>query len=406
MEPADLIIRGGHLATMRPEIDEPYGAIEDGLIIIKNGAIAWIGPERDAPTLAGEGVEIDLEGGWATPGLIDCHTHLVFAGQRADEFERRLEGASYEEIARAGGGILSSVRATRAASDGELERVSAPRLAALVDHGCTTVEIKSGYGLDVDTELRQLRVGRTLGVEADVTVSTTLLGAHALPGEYQGDREAYLDLLVRELIPAAVAAGVADAVDAFCEGIAFTVDECRRVLSAGADLGLGVRIHADQLSDSGGASLAASLGARSADHVEYTSVAGAAAMAAAGTTAVVLPGAFYFLRETQLPPIDDFRRFGVPIAIGTDLNPGSSPVTSPLLALNMACVLFRLTPEEALAGMTRLAAPVLGFPDRGVLQVGARADIACWHVNRPGELSYWIGGNPCAALVSGGTRIR
>ena len=389
--------------------EEPYGAIRDAVLVIREGRIAWLGDAAGAPSeLVGNPEQtLDAEGGWATPGLIDCHTHLVFGGDRAREFEMRLRGASYEEIARAGGGILSTVKATRGASEDELVASASRRLATLLEHGVTTVEVKSGYGLDVPSELRMLRVARRLADEHPVTVSTTLLAAHALPPEFEADRGAYLSLICDEMIPAAVAEGLADAVDAFCEGIAFTREECARVFEAGARHGLSVRLHADQLSDLGGAALASEHMARSADHLEYASEAGVEAMAEAGVTAVVLPGAFYFLGGGHLPPIDAFRRRAVPIAIATDLNPGSSPVGSPLLAMNMACVLFGLTPEEALAGMTRNAAPVLGVAgESGTLEVGSRADIAVWRVDRPAELSYWVGSNPCSAVVQNGVLRR
>ena len=389
--------------------EEPYGAIRDAVLVIREGRIAWLGDAAGAPSeLVGNPEQtLDAEGGWATPGLIDCHTHLVFGGDRAREFEMRLRGTSYEEIARAGGGILSTVKATRGASEDELVASASRRLATLLEHGVTTVEVKSGYGLDVESELRMLRVARRLADMHPVSVNTTLLAAHALPPEFEGDRGAYLSLICDEMIPAAVAEGLADAVDAFCEGIAFTREECARVFEAGARHGLSVRLHADQLSDLGGAALASEHMARSADHLEYASEAGVEAMAEAGVTAVVLPGAFYFLGGGHLPPIDAFRRRAVPIAIATDLNPGSSPVGSPLLAMNMACVLFGLTPEEALAGMTRNAAPVLGVAgESGTLEVGSRADIAVWSVDRPAELSYWVGSNPCSAVVQNGVLRR
>lgn len=389
--------------------EEPYGAIRDAVLATRDGRIAWLGKAVDAPAelVANPAQTLDAAGGWATPGLIDCHTHLVFGADRAHEFEMRLQGASYEDIARAGGGILSTVKATRAASEDELFASASARLATLLAHGVTSVEIKSGYGLDVGSELRMLRVARRLAEEHPVAVSTTLLAAHALPPEFETDRDAYLSLVCDEMIPAVAAEGLADAVDAFCEGIAFTREECARVFEAGARHGLAVRLHADQLSDLGGAALAAEHGARSADHLEYASEAGVQAMAEAGVTAVVLPGAFYFLGGGQAPPIEAFRRNGVPIAVATDLNPGSSPVASPLAAMNMACVLFGLTPEEALAGMTRNAAPVLGDAgDLGTLEVGSRADLAVWSVDRPAELSYWVGSNPCRAVVQDGVLTR
>ena len=400
----EMVIRNVHVATMT-DTGEPYGAVRDGLVAVTDGRITWVGPEAHAPrrVMSRALRVLDGLGGWITPGLIDCHTHLVFAGTRSGEFEMRLRGMTYEEIARGGGGIRSTVEATRAASEAELCDQADARLQVFAEHGVTTVEIKSGYGLDVETELRMLRVARTLGERLSMRVSPTLLAAHALPPEYDDHRDAYLDLVCREMIPRAADAGLADAVDAFCEGIAFTAAECARVFDAARAHGLPVRLHADQLSSSGGAELAARHGARSADHLEYASDAGCRAMAGAGTTAVLLPGAFYFLGESQRPPVDALRRYGVPVAVATDLNPGSSPVTSPLLAMNLACVLFGLTPEEALAGMTRHAAPVLGLEgEAGVVAPGMGADLALWDVDHPAELSYWIGANPCRAVVRGG----
>tara|TARA_B100001105_G_scaffold139348_1_gene111570 strand:+ start:726 stop:1691 length:966 start_codon:yes stop_codon:yes gene_type:complete len=316
----------------------------------------------------------------------------------------RLQGTSYEEIARGGGGIASTVTATRTATDAELFSGASKRLSTLGSFGVTTVEVKSGYGLDVETELRMLRVARDLGVEHPVTVRTTFLGAHALAPEYAGDRSGYIDLVCETMIPKLIDEGLADGIDAFCEGIAFTPEECERVFAVGTQHGLPIRVHADQLSDSGGAALAARVGAVSADHLEYASEAGIQAMAKSGTSAVLLPGAFYFLGEEQVPPVDALRLHGVPIAIATDLNPGSSPINSPLTAMNMACVLFGLSPEEALCGMTRSAAKVLGISrDRGVLRAGSCADLVVWDIDHPSELSYWIGGNPCDAVVQAGT---
>lgn len=386
---------------------EPYGAVHDAIVLIRAGAIEWVGPRDAAPegSVREAAEALDLKGGWVTPGLIDSHTHLVFGGDRAAEWERRLGGATYEEIARQGGGILSTVRETRAATTEALQASARRRLDGMIDHGVTSVEIKSGYGLDVETELRMLDVARSLH-DAGVSISTTLLGAHALPGEYADDRDGYIDLVCGEMIPAAADAGLADAVDAFCEGIGFSPEECARVLRSGAEHGLAGRLHADQLSDLDGAALAASLGARSADHLEYASESGAAAMGAAGCAAVLLPAAFYFLGETRTPPIEAFRSHGVPMVVATDANPGSAPVANPLVALNLACVLFGLTPEESLAGMTRKAAPVIGAEDRGVIEPGKRADLACWAIGHPAELSYWIGGSPAAAVIADGRRIR
>lgn len=381
-----------------------YGEIRNGLIAVRGGHIAWVGPEGEAPAELVQAPDqvVDLRGGWATPGLMDAHTHLVFGGNRADEFARRAAGVSYEEIAREGGGILSTVRATRAASDDELTGSARRRLETLVAHGVTTVEIKSGYGLDVETELRMLRVARSVGADAGLTVRTTLLAAHALPPEFAGDREAYLDLVCDEVIPRVAEEGLADMADAFCESIAFSPAECRRVLEVAAAHGMALRLHADQLEDGGGAALSASLGALSADHLEYASPEGVAAMARAGTAAVLLPGAFHVLRETTAPPVEAMRSLGVPMVVATDLNPGTSPVLSPLLAMSLACNHFRLTPAEALAGMTREAAPVIGLDDRGQLAEGLRADIVCWDVEDPAELAYWMGANPCRVVIIGG----
>jgi imidazolonepropionase len=389
----DTLIVHVHLATMTDT--GPYGAVRDGALAISGGRIAWLGAEAEltgAPaTLATQ--LVDGGGGWLTPGLVDCHTHLVFGGDRVDEFERRLLGATYEDIARAGGGIRSTVRKTRASSEDALLEGASARLGRLVREGATTVEVKSGYGLDTDTELRMLRVARRLGEAGVVDVRPTLLAAHALPEELASDRAAYLRLVCDEMIPVAAREGLADAVDAFCERIAFTVEECEQVFEAALGHALAVKLHADQLSDGGGAELAARFRALSADHLEHTSEAGVRAMAASDTTAVLLPGAYYFLRETKAPPIELLRRHGVPIALGTDLNPGSSPLQSLLLAVNMACVLLRLTPEEALAGVTRAGARALGLlEDRGTLEVGKRADLALWSVAHPAELAYWIGG--------------
>jgi imidazolonepropionase len=391
-----------NLATMA-EGGAPYGAIADGALAIRDGRIAWLGPAAElAHGDAGE--VIDGGGGWLTPGLIDCHTHLVFAGDRSGEFEQRLSGVSYEEIARAGGGIARTVAATRQASHAELEQTAARRLARLLADGVTTIEIKSGYGLDRATEIKMLEVARRLGATHPVAVRTTYLGAHTLPREYATDRAGYLDLVCAQVLPEIAARRLADAVDAFCEGIAFTPDEVARVFEAARALGLPVKLHADQLSDLGGAALAARFGALSADHLEYVSAAGIEAMAEAGTVAVLLPGAFYTLRERQKPPVELFRRHRVPMALATDCNPGSSPVTSLLAVLNLGCNLFGLTPEEALAGVTRHAARALGLDDRGTLAVGKRADLALWRIHRPAELSYWFGFAPLEIVLRDGRR--
>jgi imidazolonepropionase len=400
----DLLLTDANLATMR---GGRYGAIERGAVGIAGGRIAYAGPAGELPDAPGRlAREVEsLDGRWVTPGLIDCHTHLVYGGNRAREFEQRLQGATYEDIARAGGGIVSTVRATRDASETRLAQDAAARLRRLMDDGVTTVEIKSGYGLDTPTEIKMLRVARLLGELTGVDVRTTFLGAHALPPEYAGRADAYIDLVCGEMLPAVAAAQLADAVDVFCERIAFSPEQTARVFDRAAALGLPVKLHADQLSDSGGAALAARFHALSAEHLEFTSEEGVRAMAGAGTVAVLLPGAFYFLRETRLPPIDALRAAGVPIAVATDCNPGSSPLTSMLLALNMACTLFRLTPEEALAGATAHAAQALGLgASHGTLEVGKAADLVAWDIESPAELAYAMGANPRHATWKRGVR--
>jgi len=390
------------LATMVADTGTPYGAIEDGIVIARNGRIVFAGPSSEVSSI-GQAEVIDCEGRWITPGLIDCHTHLVYGGDRAHEFELRLEGASYEEIARAGGGIVSSVKATRAASEDELFASADKRLAALIAEGVTTVEIKSGYGLDTDSETKVLAVARRLGRERPVDVQTTFLGAHAVPAEFKGRSGDYVDLVCGPMLDAIAEQNLADAVDVFCEGIAFSPEETARVFTAAKARGLPVKIHAEQLSNLGGAALAAGFGALSADHLEHLDEAGVIAMAKAGTVAVVLPGAFYFLRETMKPPIDLLRQHGVPIALATDANPGTSPLTSPLMTMNMGCTLFRLTPEEALAGMTRNAALALGLQDEiGTLEAGKACDLAIWEIERPAELAYRIGFNPLHTRIRNG----
>ena len=398
MSTFDLLLVDAHVATM----DEGYGVIRDAAVGIRDDRIAWVGPRRDLPRDAHAAATLSCAGDWLMPGLVDCHTHLVYAGNRANEFERRLNGATYADIAREGGGIASTVRATRAASEADLARQSMPRLASLASEGVTTVEIKSGYGLDTANEAKQLRVARGLAAEAGVDVRTTLLAAHALPPEYAGRADDYVDYVCRDTIPAIAREGLADAVDAFCESIAFTRAQTQRVFEAAHAHGLPVKLHADQLSDMDGARLAAESGALSADHIEYTSDAGIAAMAASGTVAVLLPGAFYALRETKLPPIAALRDAGVPVAISTDCNPGTSPVTSLVLMVSMACTLFRLTPEEALRGVTVNAARALGLHDRGVIAPGKRADLARFRIAEPAELAYRIGGNACRGVVRAG----
>ncbi len=391
-----MILTNATLATMTGG----YGLIADGALVMDGGGILWAGPAADLPR-ADLPVQ-DLGGRLVTPALIDCHTHLVFAGDRAQEFEMRLNGASYAEVARAGGGIASTVRATRAAQEEDIFTRSLPRLDAMLADGTGTVEIKSGYGLDVETELRLLRVARRLGRARDVTVRTTFLGAHAIPPEFAGRADDYLTEAALPALRAAHAEGLVDAVDAFCEGIAFSPAQVARVFAAAQSLGLPVKLHAEQLSNLGGAALAARHGALSADHLEYLDEDGVRAMAAAGTVAVILPGAFYTLRETQVPPVGLLRRHGVPMAVATDCNPGSSPMTSLTLAMNMACTLFRMTPQEALLGTTAHAARALGLSDRGRIAAGQRADLAVWDAAHPAELSYRIGATRLHCRITGG----
>jgi imidazolonepropionase len=391
--------RNARLATMSPALPG-LGIIEDGAVLARDGRIVFAGKADDLPPEAQPAELRDCGGRWITPGLIDCHTHLVHAGNRAREFELRLTGASYEEIARAGGGIVSSVRAVRAASEDELVRQSLPRLDALMAEGVTTVEIKSGYGLDTASEAKMLRAARRLGHERPVGVTTTFLGAHALPPEAGGDKDAFIAMVADEMLPAIAADGLADAVDGFCEGIAFSPGQMIRVFDRAKALGLPVKLHADQLSDLGGAALASRYGALSADHLEYTDAAGAAAMARAGTVAVILPGAFYFIREKQAPPIRLFREHGVSMALATDCNPGTSPLTSLLLTMNMAATLFRMTVEECLLGVTRHAAAALGRQgEAGTLEAGKSADLAIWSIEEPAELVYRMGLNPLFARI-------
>jgi imidazolonepropionase len=381
------------LASMVPG-GAPYGLVEDAAIAIEAGRIAWAGAHADLPSQYASWQVHDLGGRLVTPGLIDCHTHIVFGGNRAREFEMRLEGASYEEIARAGGGIVSTVKATRTASLDDMVADALPRVDHLLAEGVTTLEIKSGYGLDVETELNMLRAARRIGAERPVRVKTTFLGAHAVPAEFKDRADAYIDEVCIPALEAAHAEGLVDAVDGFCEGIAFTPAQIERVFIKARGLGLAVKLHAEQLSNLGGAKLAAGYGALSADHLEYLDEDGVKAMAASGMVAGIVPGAFYTLRETQLPPIALLRQYGVPMAVATDCNPGSSPMTSLLLAMNMACTLFRMTPEEALAGVTRNAAKALGLDDCGTIEPGKRADLAVWSAAHPAELAYRIGFNP------------
>lgn len=400
----DRLWKHARLATMASagSAQEPLGIVEQGVIAAQDGVILYAGPEADAPAFDAAEV-IDCEGRWITPGLIDCHTHLIFGGDRSREFELRLEGASYEEIARAGGGIVSTMKATRAAGEDELVATALPRLDALLAEGVTTLEVKSGYGLDLASELKMLRAARRLGEVRPVRIVTSFLGAHALPPEFAGDADAYIDHLCTVMLPAAAQAGLADAVDAFCEGIGFSPDQTERLFRAATALGLPVKLHAEQLSNLHGAALAARHGALSADHLEHLDEAGIAAMAVSGTVATLLPGAYYFCRETVLPPIEALRLARVPIALATDCNPGTSPLTSLLLTMNMGATLFRLTVPECLAGVTRNAAQALGLSHRlGTLEQGKACDLAIWNIERPADLVYRMGFNPLHARIWSG----
>ncbi|WP_351009108.1 imidazolonepropionase [Shewanella sp. S1-58-MNA-CIBAN-0166] len=393
-----------NVATMDTHIQGAYGVIPQAAIAIKDGKIAWVGPRSELP-------EFDVlatpvyrgKGGWITPGLIDAHTHLVFAGNRANEFEQRLQGASYQDIARAGGGIISTVNACREADEAELFELGRQRLNALAREGVTTVEIKSGYGLNTETELKLLRVARELGEHHHIDVSTTFLGAHAIPPEYKDNADAYIDLVINDMLPAVIAENLADAVDVFCENIAFNLEQTERVLTAAKQAGLQIKLHAEQLTNMGGSALAAKLGAKSVDHIEFLDEAGIKAISESGTCATLLPGAFYFLRETQLPPIDLMRQYKVPMVIASDFNPGSSPICSTLLMLNMACTLFKLTPEEALQGVTINAAKALGIDNNvGSITVGKQADFCLWDITTPAQLAYAYGVNLCKTVVKNG----
>jgi len=395
-EAADLLFTNVRLATMV----DGYGELQDAALAVKDGRIAWLGARSKAPVAR---AEHDCGGAWMTPGLVDCHTHVVHAGNRSDEWEARLNGATYEDIARRGGGIMSTVRATRAASVETLLAQSLPRVARLLSEGVTTLEIKSGYGLELEAEARMLRAAREVGARLPVWVSTTFLGAHALPPEFTGRADDYVDELCERMLPQLAGEGLVDAVDAFCERIGFTNAQTERVFAAARRLGLPVKLHAEQLSDQQGAELVARHGGLSADHLEYLSQEGIDAMARAGTVAVLLPGAYYFLRETKQPPIAALREAGVAMAVATDCNPGTSPMTSLLLAMNMACTLWRLTPQEALQGATIHAARALGLhKDIGTLEAGKRADLALWDIARPADLAYAMGSNPCRSVVNGG----
>ena len=400
----DLLLTNARIATMQ-ENDVAYGVIENGALGVADGKIAWVGPESELPS----GINcrtLSLHNRWLTPALIDCHTHVVFGGNRAEEFEQRLMGVSYEEIARAGGGILSTVDATRSASSNDLANSAVVRLNSLAREGVATVEIKSGYGLDVENELKMLRVARSLAGSSGISTSTSFLGAHTVPAEFAGKADQYIEMLCEEALPRAAEEGLVDAVDAYCESIAFSTDQIARLFETAQSLHLPVKLHADQLSDSGGAELAASFLALSADHLEYTSKEGVTALAEAGSVAVLLPGAFLTLGQTQLPPVALLREEQVPIAVATDCNPGTSPVCSLRSAMNLATSLFKLTPEECLAGTTREAARALGLlHDRGTLETGKRADVAVWNIGHPRELTYWLGLNELSDLFIGGREI-
>lgn len=401
----DRVWLSAELATMEGSCAD-IGHISDGALGIRDGHIAWVGTREELQQLNWSAAQVtDAVGLWITPGLVECHTHLIHAGDRADEFEARLRGVSYEGIARAGGGILSTMRATRAAAAEELLEASLPRARAFVREGVTTLEIKSGYGLDLASELKMLQVGRTLGRQLGVTVINTFLGAHALPPEYTGRQDDYTALVTEQMLPAIAAAGLADAVDAYQERIAFSREQVARIFDKARTLSLPVRLHADQLSDCAGGELAADYGALSADHLEYTSAASLQRMAASGVVAGLLPGAFYYLREKQLPPIEQMRALGIPLAISSDCNPGTSPIASLLLAMNMACVLFRLTPAEVLHGVTHVAARALGLSDRGRLRVGMRADLATWRLRHPQQLCAEVGGHRPLSVIVGGSQI-
>ncbi len=385
------------------ESDAPYGLIKDAAIAVMDGVIEWVGPAASLPDMYISLDRTSLGGRLVTPGLIDCHTHIVHGGDRAVEFEMRLNGASYEEVARAGGGIVSTVTATRNATEDQLLQDALRRVDVLIAEGVTTIEIKSGYGLDTETELRMLRVARAVMANRPIRVKTTFLGAHATPAEYEGRDDVYIDEVCIPALRAAHAEGLVDVVDGFCEGIAFDTTQIARVFDVAVELGLPVKLHAEQLSNLGGAKLAASYGALSADHIEYLDEDGVKALADAGTTAVILPGAFYTIRETQAPPIALLRKHGVPMAIATDVNPGSSPLNSLLLALNMGCTLFRMTPEEVLRGATQNAARALGLKDVGIIKAGMRAELAVWDIKHPAELAYRIGFNPLHTRIFGAT---
>ncbi|ESP94080.1 imidazolonepropionase [Pseudoalteromonas luteoviolacea NCIMB 1944] len=399
----DLVITDANIATMDDQVTGAYGIIENAAIMIKGDTIVWLGKGSEMPEFDVLATPVtSAKGAWLTPGLIDCHTHILFAGSRAEEFEKRLNGVSYQQIAEQGGGIATTVKATRLASKEELFVVAKQRLNALLKEGVTTVESKSGYGLDTESELKLLEVNQILDDHHPIQIQSTFLGAHALPPEYKGNSDGYIDLVCDEMLPLVAQRGLADAVDVFCENVGFSHAQTKRVFERATELGLKVKCHAEQLSNQYGSELVAEFGGLSADHIEYLDERGVIAMAKSGTVAVILPGAFYFLRETQHPPIELLRKHQVPIAIASDFNPGTAPLCSLRLMLNMACTLFKMTPEESLLGVTRHAAKALGLSDRGVLKVGAKADIAMWQIQHPAELSYQFGVNDLLNLwISG-----
>lgn len=399
------VIKCHAVATMSAENTAPYGLVRDAAIVIQEGRISWVGPAERCPSVFSKSTFTDFGDRLVTPSFVDCHTHIVSGGNRAQEFEMRLNGASYEEVTRAGGGIVSTVSATREASFDALVSDALPRIDAMIAEGTSLVEVKSGYGLDVETELKMLRAAKRLAELRSIRIVTTFLGAHAVPPEFASEPDRYIDEVCIPALRAAHSEGVIDAVDGFCEGIAFQPEQIARVFDVAAKLGLPVKLHAEQLSNLGGAELAASYGAMSADHIEYLDEAGVKAMAKAKTTAVILPGAFYTLRVTQKPPIDLLRKHSVPMAIATDCNPGSSPISSLLLSMNMGCTLFRMTPEEVLAGVTKNAAAALRISDTGVIEAGKRADLSIWNVQAPAELSYRIGFNPLEKRIFGGDLV-
>ncbi|MBN7819227.1 imidazolonepropionase [Bowmanella yangjiangensis] len=403
---ADLLITNINLATFDPALG-PYGIIEQGALLVAGGHIQWLGKQQDLPKLGDVSHAVDGQGQWLLPGFIDCHTHLVFAGNRADEFEQRLQGVSYTDIAKQGGGIRRTVSATREASEAQLLTLALKRAEVLLAQGVTCIEVKSGYGLDVESELKLLRVARQIGKHLPLTIQTTFLGAHALPAEYQDDAQGYIDLVCQHMLPLVAEQQLADAVDVFCENIGFTLAQTQQVFDAAKQLGLPVKLHAEQLSNLGGSALAADYQALSVDHIEFLDEAGVKAIAQSGTVATLLPGAFYYLRETQKPPIDLLRQYQVPMAVATDFNPGTSPILNLQLMLNMACTLFALTPEEALQGVTQHAAKALGLQNTvGMLKAGMQADMQLLDISHPNQLAYQIGGHPLTRLWQAGKPVK